>query len=404
MRCINIDWLEVYALEPVEVARDADYFRRYGFVVIERSYGTRVFGQMFTLADKDGHDLLEVRRAPLASTTVGGFLPSNCCHLRLVNRQCYKYGCVDMLRSFCAAYQYTVSRITRIDICLDFVKFDSGIMPNKFLQRYLKGKYTKINQSEISSHGRDFWTGRVWNSISWGRPRSAIGTKLYNKTQELREGRDKPYIKQHWAECGLIDNPVDGAKIVDGKLTYPDVWRLEFSIKSKVKRWVPIEVDGNERRLQSFPNTFEMYDTPEKLLAMFVTLTQHYFHFKVYEEGRSKYECKDRVLFNFGGQEAFCKVEHPASARPRDYDNTILLHRLRQYRAIQCDQDQRNACDVLIRALERKDMMRYCEDPTNRNQLIALQQTLAVRLSGVEVDPASLIAYFIEQLDKGTMF
>lgn len=48
-RCLNIDWLEVYALEPDKL--DADFFISDGWSVQPRPYGTRVYDEMFTLMD-----------------------------------------------------------------------------------------------------------------------------------------------------------------------------------------------------------------------------------------------------------------------------------------------------------------------------------------------------------------
>ena len=63
VRCVNIDWLEVFAME-IGAPHDADYFIRAGFVVHVREYGTRIYNEMFTLDGQDGHPLLEVRRNP----------------------------------------------------------------------------------------------------------------------------------------------------------------------------------------------------------------------------------------------------------------------------------------------------------------------------------------------------
>lgn len=62
-RCVNIDWLEVDALEPAN-GQDADYFRSHGLVVDEREYGTRVFAQMFTIYGSDHLPFIEIRRKP----------------------------------------------------------------------------------------------------------------------------------------------------------------------------------------------------------------------------------------------------------------------------------------------------------------------------------------------------
>ena len=50
-RCINVDWLEVYALEPIDQPHNADYFRACGFEVMQRDYGTRIYEEMFKFLD-----------------------------------------------------------------------------------------------------------------------------------------------------------------------------------------------------------------------------------------------------------------------------------------------------------------------------------------------------------------
>lgn len=76
-RCVNIDWLEVYALEDVTQVRDAEYFLQRGIFVMQRAYGTRVWSQMFTICDTQGDPMLEVRRAPISTVANGGFLEVN---------------------------------------------------------------------------------------------------------------------------------------------------------------------------------------------------------------------------------------------------------------------------------------------------------------------------------------
>ena len=62
-RCVNIDWLEVYVLEDnMRYPCNADYFRRHGYFVTERVYGTRQYKEMFTLDDSHGETFIEIRR------------------------------------------------------------------------------------------------------------------------------------------------------------------------------------------------------------------------------------------------------------------------------------------------------------------------------------------------------
>ena len=92
-RCINLDWVEFYCLESVEeFPCDAEYFRRHGYCVYERDYGTRQYEQMFTVLDEHDLGFVEIRRKPvsgmLADRVRGIFSPYSC-HIKLCNRYCY---------------------------------------------------------------------------------------------------------------------------------------------------------------------------------------------------------------------------------------------------------------------------------------------------------------------------
>ena len=43
MRCVNIDWLEVYVFEPLLSPITADVYRQKGIRVVERDYGTKIY-------------------------------------------------------------------------------------------------------------------------------------------------------------------------------------------------------------------------------------------------------------------------------------------------------------------------------------------------------------------------
>lgn len=394
-RCINIDWLEVYALEPPQ-PRDADYFRGCGIYVDEREYGTRVYAEMFTLYGTDGYPLLEIRRKPLST-----LMEPYACHVRLVNRICYYEDCVNQLRNFLNGHGYYVSRISRIDIALDFERFDSGDDPNKFIQRYIKGKYSKINQANVHAHGADTWTSRNWCSLSWGSPKSQIGTKLYNKTKELAEVKDKPYIRQAWFASGLVDNPTTLEKTnAAGETYFPQIYRLEFSIRSSVKGWFVIEEDGNAKQFHSYRNNFDMYDSRDKLLAVFNSLQQHYFSFRHYENGRSKYDCKPKQLFNFSPEDTFYKVAHPSSDMPRKALWDSLINKLNAYRASGPKQEAMQAAAILIEAIQEDNMRRDLANPFSIAELRALREAIAARSRGNKTEPTRLITQIRSFLEE----
>lgn len=244
VRCVNIDWLEVHAHEPQNNPHDLFYFQNCGYSVRPRDYGTRVYREMFTLLTTHDEPLLEIRRNP-ASQGLQGIHDPNECHIRLCNRTCYFDNAAELLDTFLREHGYYDVRISRIDLCLDFSRFDFGDNPSSFIRRYFRHKYAKINQGRITSHGEDKWLGQEWNSLSWGSKTSAVTTKMYDKTMELYDPKTdtfaKPYIREAWFHCGLIDN-IQRVTLNGQSVT---IWRVEFSLRSSVKNWVKLELNGN---------------------------------------------------------------------------------------------------------------------------------------------------------------
>lgn len=415
-RCVNLDWLEVHCFEPTNDPHDATYFRRAGLEVVEREYGTRVYKEMFTISDRRGNPFVEVRRNPYSQGFQGVHAAEEC-HLRLVNAACYYDDAALRLQNFMDTYGYTFNRIARVDICLDFEKFDEGDDPAKFLSRYLRQVYSKINQGNITAHGTDRWDGQLWNSVSWGSPSSAIGTKFYNKTQELYDPTSgtfkKPHIRYAWLQCGLIDDFHKVLKKNEDGWYQPQIWRIEFSIRSSVKKWFTIELNGKERNYQSIRNTLEMYDCREKLVTLFAALQQHYFHFKHYEKGKRKDRCDDKVLFVWKGVQLTYKVGRDdilsilgdGARKAKPYDT--LLRKLREFKQGQIKHDIINACDIIIKVLEGDILRSDVRNPFNWQELLVLQQTLSRKADGDKTDAAVLMNEIKELLnlnDKTAIF
>ena len=387
-------------MEPPADPHDANYFRRAGLTVVERDYGTRVYREMFTVNDTRGNPFVEVRRNPY-STGYGGVHAVEECHLRLVNAACYFDDAAARLQQFMDAYHYTFNRISRVDICMDFERFDEGDYPAAFLARYLRQVYSKINQGNITAHGADRWNGQLWNSVSWGSPTSAIGTKFYNKTQELYDQATgtyrKPHIRYAWLKCGLIDDFHKVLKKRDDGWYTPQIWRVEFSIRSSVKKWFAIELNGKEKHYQSIRNTLDMYDCREKLLTLFASLQQHYFHFKHYEKGQRKDRCRDKVLFKWSGVQTTYKVGRDDSLailgegakQQRPYDT--LIRKLREYQQARPRQDIVEACQVIIRAIEGDYLRSDLRNPFSYQELQQLQIALSWKSRGDETDVAVLL-------------
>lgn len=395
-RCINLDWLEVYCLESnSKYPHDAEFFRREGWSVQEREYGTPVYHEMFTLYCSDGLPLIEIRRNPksAAGRQINGVLEHNSCHIRLCNRTCYMEDAAGIMQSFLQKYDFYISRISRLDICLDFEKFDMGDDPQKFMQRYIAGKYSKINQSKIHAHGLDQWDGRYWNSISWGAAKSMVSTKFYDKTLELKEKSDKPYIRNAWYEANLVDDWHTLEKVApDGTRYQPKIWRVEFSIKSGKKNWFEMENQlGGKNKYVSIRHNLDQYHTRAQMCDVFFSLAAHYFHFKHLEyiinpanpsekTLQRKDRCSDKVLFNPELISTFYKVRHTTTSEHLPKAEDRLLKYLYQYQERCYRNDLHNACAVLITELERYTHRREFVTELNDDEIEILRRLISIRM------------------------
>ena len=382
MRCVNIDWLEVYACEDnMHYPMNAEYFRKQGYIVHEREYGTRVYSEMFTLEDNHGHNFLEVRRNPQSGSSSFTGLSELSCHLRLTNYACYDNNPVRLMADFMIKHGYVYQRIFRLDLCYDFVKFDSGDDPARFLRRYIENKFSKINQCKVRVIGDDSWASFDWESVSWGAPSSMVSTKMYNKTKELAAtGNKKAWILQAWFESGLIADPINP----------PDVWRIEFSLKSSARNWIVIEdADAKHLRKKAVPHTLDMFDGRDKLWMRFEELAHHYFQFryveyldKVNSDGerclKRKDVCREKKLFSYNLDREFYQIDGVAKESQVDRKDIALRKQLQRYRERHADVDIRNAIDIILNNLDR-DRLRQITAHGYAHEIEAIRLAIATR-------------------------
>lgn len=429
MRCVNIDWLEVYCEESNdEYPCNADYFSRRGYVVREREYGTRVYEEMFYILDRNGNDMFEVRRNPKSGDSSFVGLSPQSTHIRLCNWVCYQSNCVQLLRDFLVRHNYIFHRIYRIDVCYDFERFDSGDKPERVARRIVEKTYLKMNQTKIHAIGDDNWGGYAWETLSWGSLTSMVSTKLYNKTKELAAtGNKKPYILTQWMMAGLIDNPVTQVKYgKDGSQYKPDIWRVEFSIKSKADSWLILEdISGKRVKKKAVPHSLSLFDSQDKLWQRFQDLAYHYFRFKVKTYKKQKrgvvgfalgqiesnhdpeLQRKDRmpekVLFHYDQDREFMHIQNvPKPSKPY-HDGEVLRRRLINYAATHPDHKIREACKVLVDSIDVRDIYRYT-DSFDIWQVKALQGAIQLKMGGDERSTLEIIAQLEELIKKGEIW
>ena len=302
-RIVGIDWLEMFVSERGDRDYTANGFRARGYDVVERDYGTKTMAEMFTLLDRRGYPFIEIRRAPrgLSSIDKKMVYQDGDSYVRLSNMYCYDANPVAVMEEFLQRERYTIKKIYRIDLFSDFEIFDSGDKPANVIRRIVNHTYSKMNQSQRRVSGQDTWTECFDNWVSWGKKGSMVSTKMYDKTKELKEtGMHKPYIAELWRKYGYIDDITHLSK--NG--TEVQMWRVEFSIKGNAKGWIYIDKDdtedGGEHHLD---HSLKLYSQHLGVVNAFANLVPYYFHFKIYEEGKRKSLCQDKILFIFDKDE-----------------------------------------------------------------------------------------------------
>lgn len=431
VKCINLDWLSVYCLEPKGCAMNAAYFKALGWTVEEREYGTPQYREKFTLMN-GRHPFLEIERNPYSLKQNGGIFEPESCHIRLANRTLYQPQPVQQLTNFIIKYGYEYKGISRVDVCCDLTIFDNGMKPQDLANKYMKDKIWKVHQSHMApntddgddtwripihlgAHGKETKTGRTWNSLKWGSPKSALSTKLYNKTYELETNTGKFYIKDTWVKAGLCDLqkvtyeyrnpktketeirskqvcvvpgtavdqeiPIEGAKKID-------VWRVEFSMNSEGRKWIDL---GDNHVVDLSLNAFDNLDS---LAATFFTCSEWLFCFiyaKWITKGPTRMKertnrCKKLQLFNTKFLHSHYKPQRQTETEDPSRTEKIMMHRLiEKSKDKNLSEEYREACwqvateiskehgdwwvpddmyagRMVNRQLEKKRMQEYKED------------------------------------------
>lgn len=373
VKCINLDWLSVYCLEPKGVVMNAAYYKNLGWSVEEREYGTPQYREKFTLMN-GRHPFLEIERNPYSLKQNGGIFEPESCHIRLANRTLYQPNPVQQLTNFIVKYGYEYKGISRVDVCCDLTIFDNGMKPQDLANKYMKDKIWKVHQSKIDAHsldGDDSWripihlgahgretkTGRTWNSLKWGSPKSALSTKLYNKTLELETNTGKFYIKDAWVKSGLCElqkvryeyrNPktkeieirskqitVAPGTAISQEITIEeakkiDVWRVEFSMNSEGRKWIDL---GDNHIVDLSLNAFDNLDS---LAATFFTCSEWLFCFiyaKWITKGATRLKertnrCKKLQLFNTKFLHSHYKPQRQTEMEDPSRTEKIMMYRL----------------------------------------------------------------------------
>lgn len=204
------------------------------------------------------------------------------CSIKLHNAILYLYDWYFVLLDILDTLHWQAQNITRLDICCDVNYFLGGLLPSTFIRNYIskKNSYIRVGRkaNDWALFGQKDINSNTLNSIRWGSRQSGVSVYLYNKSKELADQKDKPYIRYCWKEAGLN--------------TAKDVWRTEISITS--------QGCGLKDISSSMLHTLFVDDltSSEAVKTIFQSYAKKYFHFKRIIPGRLKKDMPDLPLLS----------------------------------------------------------------------------------------------------------
>lgn len=208
------------------------------------------------------------------------------CAIKLSNPVLYTATWYDLLNDLCTTLRWDIHNLTRLDIAGDFNYFWHGLDPRTFIRTYLsKGRtgYIRCGSNQFSVNGeRDLYRANI-DTIRFGSRKSGVSVYLYNKSKELQDKKDKPWIRKVWETAQLRQD---------------SVWRLEFSISNQGTNMKSLTT-GLLHTL--FTDDLNQENAIKNYFYSFVSQYFHFKHIEVAATGekqKKKQNMKDVILFN----------------------------------------------------------------------------------------------------------
>lgn len=267
--------------------------------------------------------------ATILTNPVSSVIDRRGCLVKLSNRELYQPDFAITFVNFLSLYTLKFKSISRLDLCYDCNDFAGKMSPRRLINSFLSGKFLKNGQPSYSLQGdtssdkREQLTDAILyaikrenpetdndmrrvvqsvvnerikrtddsrctvrgsarsvrdvNYIAFGSRSSSVCSYMYNKTKELREVKEKPYIRQLWKL-----NNIDDTR---------DVWRVEISIKADAKTLLHTETG------ELFTLSTDMLKLQADIESLFYIYAAKYFDFRINNLTKNKSRMKPVPIF-----------------------------------------------------------------------------------------------------------
>lgn len=278
--CINVDWLQVFCLSDALENQEINVCGR-RFVLRVEDGQTPLFMRILRVAESSGR-----RWATILQEPRNNVINCKATMIKLENRVLYSEQFVAFLYDLMRALNVRYKGITRLDLCCDCNAFYGGLNVQRFIKKFVsgvegvKGDIVRVGSNKFFLVGnKDGVSTASINSIRFGSFKSKIGAYIYNKTLELKEVKDKPWIRQVWLEAGLESTEKR------------PVWRSEISISCEGTDVLNM---GTGELFRLSPRFLEYKSSVEKLFHIYAAKA---LHFRVCEGQKNRRNYKDMNLY-----------------------------------------------------------------------------------------------------------
>lgn len=160
-------------------------------------------------------------------------LPKSAMIFKIANPWLYRSEWMQKFEYICAVLRIMPISISRLDLAADFNTFWGGLHPVEFIRRFMSGEIKHKGRGVghvdfVQRYARDAKEKAIrdslhFNALTMGKKTSDAHCYLYNKTIELDEVKNKPYIRDCWRAAGF---------------DIKDVWRLEVTMGAKALKFM----------------------------------------------------------------------------------------------------------------------------------------------------------------------
>lgn len=315
---ISCDWLQVFGQLHQDVYGRAEIMSpSSAYTIQQQSYSTPVWNEVYIIYE----GTIEVATLCRRPRITGMALKS--ASLKLANRVLYSNNWRNSLKSIMSVLNFEYIGITRIDLCYDCNRLYGGIDVHNFLfdfvthAPYCYGHIIRSGSRCMTMEATRSNNGALKiSALRWGKKSSDKGAYCYNKSLELLQVKDKPWIREAWENAGLLNvwkkeqwdelpakekNRLNAIGDSESFIQTP-VWRFEVSIKGHGKDLLDMQT-GN-----LFKMDLDAIGTQAGLEEMFYAYAEQVFDFRV-SRGQT-------TIRNYEPMQIFEKSEQPVMAKP----------------------------------------------------------------------------------------